>query len=49
MATGGVFWVAIRGRTKKEITIRGKHEKDLWIVETDKGQIGQVGCKSRLL
>ena len=30
------------GRTKKEITIRGKHEKDLWVVETDKGQIGQV-------
>jgi len=30
------------GRTKKEITIRGKYEKDLWIVEADQGQIDQV-------
>ena len=30
------------GRTKKEVTIRGKYEKDLWVVETDKGQIDQV-------
>ncbi len=30
------------GRTKKEITIRGKYEKDLWSVEVGQGQIGQV-------
>ena len=30
------------GRTKKEITIRGKYEKDLWSVEVDQGQIEQV-------
>ena len=30
------------GRTKKEITIRGKYEKDLWSVEVDRGQIEQV-------
>ena len=30
------------GRTKKEITIRGKYEKDLWFVEVDRGQIEQV-------
>ncbi len=30
------------GRTKKEITIRGKYEKDLWTVEIDQGQIQQV-------
>jgi len=30
------------GRTKKEITIRGKYEKDLWSVEVDRGQIKQV-------
>jgi len=30
------------GRTKKEITIRGKYEKDLWSVEIDRGQIEQV-------
>ena len=27
------------GRTKKEITIRGQYEKDLWSVEVDRGQI----------
>ncbi len=26
-------------RTKKEVTIRGKYEKDLWSVEVDRGQI----------
>jgi len=30
------------GRTKKEITIRGKYGKDLWTVEVDRGQIEQV-------
>ncbi|MCF8061006.1 MAG: response regulator, partial [Deltaproteobacteria bacterium] len=30
------------GRTKKEIRIHGKYEKDLWIVEADQGQISQV-------
>jgi len=30
------------GRTKKEITIRGNYEKDLWMVEIDQGQIKQV-------
>jgi len=30
------------GRTKKEITIRGKYEKDLWAVEVDQGQMEQV-------
>ena len=30
------------GRTKKEIAIRGKYEKDLWSVEVDQGQIDQV-------
>jgi signal transduction histidine kinase len=30
------------GRTKKEITIRGKYEKNLWTAEVDKGQIEQV-------
>ena len=30
------------GRTKKEVTIRGKYEKDLWTVEVDRGQIEQV-------
>ena len=30
------------GRTKKEITIRGKYEKDLYSVEVDRGQIEQV-------
>jgi len=30
------------GRTKKEIMIRGKYEKDLWSVEVDQGQIQQV-------
>ena len=30
------------GRTKKQITIRGKYEKDLWSVEVDQGQIAQV-------
>jgi len=30
------------GRTKKEITIRGKYEKNLWSVEADRGQIEQV-------
>jgi len=30
------------GRTKKEITIRGQYEKDLWSVEVDRGQIEQV-------
>ena len=29
-------------RTKKEVTIRGKYEKDLWSVEVDRGQIEQV-------
>ena len=30
------------GRTKKQITIRGKYEKDVWSVEVDQGQIDQV-------
>lgn len=30
------------GRTRKDITIRGKYEKDLWSVEVDRGQIDQV-------
>jgi two-component system cell cycle sensor histidine kinase/response regulator CckA len=30
------------GRTRREITIRGKYEKDLWTVEVDRGQIEQV-------
>ena len=30
------------GRTKKEITIRGKYEKDIWAAEVDQGQIEQV-------
>ncbi|MBW2608963.1 MAG: PAS domain S-box protein [Deltaproteobacteria bacterium] len=30
------------GRTKKEITIRGKYEEDLWRTEVDQGQIGQA-------
>ena len=30
------------GRTKKQISIRGKYEKDLWSVEVDRGQIEQV-------
>jgi two-component system, cell cycle sensor histidine kinase and response regulator CckA len=30
------------GRTKKELTIHGKYEKDLWAVEADRGQIEQV-------
>ena len=30
------------GRTKKEVTIHGKYEKDLWTVDVDQGQIEQV-------
>ncbi|MFO7784896.1 MAG: PAS domain S-box protein [Desulfatiglandales bacterium] len=30
------------GRTKKEIRIHGKYEKDLWTVEVDQGRIRQV-------
>lgn len=30
------------GRTKKEITIQEKFQKDLWVVEVDQGQIEQV-------
>jgi len=30
------------GRTKKEITIHGKYEKNLWSAEVDRGQIEQV-------
>jgi len=30
------------GRTKKEITIRGKYKENLWSVEVDRGQIEQV-------
>ena len=30
------------GRTKKEITLRGKYSKDLWTVEVDQGQIRQT-------
>jgi PAS domain S-box-containing protein len=29
-------------RTRKEVTIRGEYEKDLWTVEVDRGQITQV-------
>ena len=29
-------------RTKKEITVRGKYEENLWTVEVDQGQIEQV-------
>lgn len=32
----------IFGRTKKEITIKGKYEERLWISEVDRGQIEQV-------
>ena len=32
----------IFGRAKKEITVRGKYEEDLWTVEVDQGQIEQV-------
>jgi PAS domain S-box-containing protein len=30
------------GRTRKDISIKGKYEKDLWITEVDQGQIKQV-------
>ena len=30
------------GRTKKEISIRGKYQENLWSVEVDRGQIEQV-------
>jgi PAS domain S-box-containing protein len=30
------------GRTRKDITIRGKYEEDLWTAEVDQGQIQQV-------
>jgi two-component system, cell cycle sensor histidine kinase and response regulator CckA len=30
------------GRTKKEITVQEKYEKDLWVVDVDQGQIEQV-------
>ena len=30
------------GRTKKEITIRSKYQKDIWAAEVDQGQIEQV-------
>jgi len=30
------------GRTKKEITVRGKYEESLWTAEVDQGQIDQV-------
>ncbi|MDQ5985318.1 MAG: Sensor histidine kinase RcsC [Syntrophus sp. SKADARSKE-3] len=33
---------AMFGRTKKEIRIHEKYAKDLWIVETDRGQMEQV-------
>jgi PAS domain S-box-containing protein len=33
---------SVFGRTKKEITIHRKYEKDLWAVEVDRGQIEQV-------
>lgn len=33
---------AMFGRTKKELVIHHKYEKDLWVVEADKGQIEQV-------
>ncbi len=35
--TSGMF-----GRTKKEIKIHGKYQKDLWTLEADQGQIEQV-------
>ncbi|MDY7031796.1 MAG: PAS domain S-box protein [Thermodesulfobacteriota bacterium] len=35
--TSGMF-----GRTKKEIRIHGKYQKDIWTVEVDQGQIGQT-------
>lgn len=30
------------GRTRKEVTIRGRYEKDIWVVEADQGQVNQV-------
>jgi two-component system cell cycle sensor histidine kinase/response regulator CckA len=30
------------GRTRKEIIIQGKYEQDLWTVQVDRGQMGQV-------
>ena len=30
------------GRTKKEVTLRGKYNKGLWTVEVDQGQIRQI-------
>jgi two-component system cell cycle sensor histidine kinase/response regulator CckA len=30
------------GQTKKEITIRGKYQDDIWIIEADQGQVNQV-------
>jgi PAS domain S-box-containing protein len=33
---------AMFGRTKKDITIHAKYQKDLWSVEVDRGQIEQV-------
>ena len=30
------------GRTRKEVSIRGKYEQNLWTVEVDRGQIKQV-------
>ena len=30
------------GRTKKELTVHGKYEKELWVTEVDQGQIQQV-------
>jgi two-component system, cell cycle sensor histidine kinase and response regulator CckA len=30
------------GRTKKELTVHGKYEKDLWTVEVDRSQIEQI-------
>jgi two-component system, cell cycle sensor histidine kinase and response regulator CckA len=30
------------GKTKKEITIHSKYQKDIWAVEVDRGQINQV-------
>lgn len=30
------------GRTKKEVRVHGKYEKDLWPVEVDQGQVRQV-------
>ena len=34
--------VALFGRTKKEIRITGKYQKNIWMVEADQGQIDQV-------